>query len=95
MIYKITNFSIYRNLAYFPQFNKASRYWNNEDLVFNKNYPLMFLFLKLLSPDSNNDVMITKSVTDRTAQKHGNVFLKIIFFNTLSKFKMGSAICTN
>ena len=55
----------------------------------------MFLFLKLLSPDSNNDVMITKSVTDRTAQKHGNVFLKIIFFNTLSKFKMGSAICTN
>ena len=30
-------------------------------------------YFKLLSPDSNNDVMITKSVMDRTAEKHGNI----------------------
>ena len=34
----------------------------------------MFYFIfKLLSPDSNNDVMITKTVIDRTAQKQGNI----------------------
>ncbi|XP_023346574.1 uncharacterized protein LOC111715477 [Eurytemora carolleeae] len=31
--------------------------------------------VKLLSPDSNNDVMITKSVMDRTAEKHG-IFMR-------------------
>ena len=36
------------------------------------DYVLFFIF-KLLSPDSNNDVMITKTVIDRTAQKQGNI----------------------